>query len=231
MTGIYYWKNKITNKYYIGQSIDISKRLTQHKWAYQQQNQKYPLYIEMRNYGIENFEWGILEECSIDELDQKEIYWIKKFNSYLDGYNLTSGGQGIYIGIGENNGRTKLTNLDVLIIRKRVYINKEDMWTVYQDYNTLVGKDRFWSLVHGDTWKNVDTSMIYSLKENGYKNFKGSNNPKARLTEEDVKHIRYEIEQNKINPNVLYESEYKEKISKSAFRKVVRYDTWKNIKY
>lgn len=31
MTGIYYWKNKITNKYYIGQSIDISKRLTQHK--------------------------------------------------------------------------------------------------------------------------------------------------------------------------------------------------------
>ena len=231
MIGIYCWRNKITNKYYVGQSTDIKHRIAQHKCAIGNPNYNQPLYQSFRQYGIENFEWKILEECTAEQLDEREIYWISKLNSYLDGYNATSGGQGIYSGIGENNGRTKLKNQDVLNIRNRVYINKENMWTVYQDYQHLVGKDRFWSLVHGETWKNVDTSMIYSLKENGYQNFKGSRNPKAKLTEEDVKHIRYEIEVNNVNPWILFSSEYEGKISKSAYTKVIRYDTWKETRY
>ena len=43
-------------------------------------------------YGEENFEFSIIEECHMDQLDQREIYWISKLNSYEDGYNLTSGG-------------------------------------------------------------------------------------------------------------------------------------------
>lgn len=231
MVGIYYWKNKITNKYYIGQSVDINQRISQHKYNAKDINIKNALYNSIREYGIENFEWGILEECSIDQLDEREIFWISHFNSYLNGYNSTTGGQGTYVGIGENNGRTKLTNNDVLIIRNRVYKNKEDIWEVYKNYKNLIGKDRFWSLVHGETWKNVDTSMIYSLAERSYLNFKGSKNPKARLNEEDVKRIRYEIEINHRDRWELYYSEYKDKISTSAYEKVIRYNTWKDVKY
>ena len=94
----------------------------------------------------------------------------------------------------------------------------------------LIGKDRFWSLVHGDSWKNVDTSMIYSLKEKGYHNFDGSKNPHAKLLEEDVRKIRYSIEVEKINRKDLYEN-YKDRISYSTFQKIIRYETWKNVKY
>lgn len=230
MVGIYYCKNKITNKYYIGQSIDIQRRINTHKKEYLNSKNNKVLYESIRTHGIENFEWGIIEECLVDELDDKEIYWIKYYNSYSDGYNATSGEQNEYTGIGENNGRTKLTNKDVLDIRNRVYNNNEDIWVVYVDYCNLVGKDRFWSLVHGETWKNVDTSMIYSLKDRGYKNFSGSKNPKAKLTENDVKNIRFELEVNKKTREEVFDL-YKDKISYSAFLKVVRYNTWKDIKY
>lgn len=81
----------------------------------------------MRKHGIENFEFGIIEECSIEELDEKERFYIKYYNSYLKGYNCDEGGQNSESKRGDQNGRTKLTNIEVLMIRNRVYINKEDM--------------------------------------------------------------------------------------------------------
>ena len=47
----------------------------------------------LQKYGIENFDFSILELCSENELDDKEIYWINYYNSYKDGYNETSGGK------------------------------------------------------------------------------------------------------------------------------------------
>lgn len=48
----------------------------------------------IRKYGIENFDYEILEECKISELNDKEKYWIKELKSYVldGGYNLTKGG-------------------------------------------------------------------------------------------------------------------------------------------
>lgn len=55
------------------------------------------LYSAMRKYGIDNFSFEIIEECSASELDEKEIWWIEHYNSciYNDnskGYNMTPGG-------------------------------------------------------------------------------------------------------------------------------------------
>lgn len=49
----------------------------------------------LEKYGKENFKKEILEECSEEELNEKERYWIKKFNALEDEsfYNLTEGGQ------------------------------------------------------------------------------------------------------------------------------------------
>ena len=47
-------------------------------------------------YGEDNFEFSIIEECDIELLDEREIFWIDKLKSYykLNGYNITLGGGG-----------------------------------------------------------------------------------------------------------------------------------------
>lgn len=93
--GIYKIQNKINSKVYIGQSINIEKRWNKHKSASQDvldHSYETHLYRSFRKYGIENFDFSIIEECPIAELNQKERYWIQKYNSFFKGYNLTLGG-------------------------------------------------------------------------------------------------------------------------------------------
>ena len=96
MIGIYKITNKINGKSYIGQSVNIQKRFNAHKSTAFNPNSKIydsPLYKAIRKYGIENFEFKILEECDETELDDKEIFYISKYqtNSKM-GYNQDSGG-------------------------------------------------------------------------------------------------------------------------------------------
>lgn len=100
------------------------------------------LHNAMKKYGTDNFIFSILEECGLEQLDQREIFWIQKLNTYLHGYNMTNGGQK-YCSIGENNPNTNLTNQDVLDIRNRIHINQEYPRDVYKDYETLVSYDSF----------------------------------------------------------------------------------------
>lgn len=92
MIGIYKITNKLNGKSYIGQSIDIKRRWKQHKKTTPQKN-KNQLYQDFYMCGIENFNFEILEECDIKELDEREIYWINKFDTFYNGYNLTQGGK------------------------------------------------------------------------------------------------------------------------------------------
>lgn len=105
MIGIYKIENLINGKIYIGQSINIQERWNEHKLINSRtskdalKKQKYPLYLAFQKYGLENFSFEVLEECSLEELDTKEQFYIKKYNSYIDspnsnGYNLTLGGDG-----------------------------------------------------------------------------------------------------------------------------------------
>lgn len=96
-SGIYKIMNQINGKAYIGQSICIKDRWTQHKNDAKNKNSQCydrPLYRAIRKYGIENFEFSVLEECPPEELNEKEIYWIKYYDTFNAerGYNLTPGG-------------------------------------------------------------------------------------------------------------------------------------------
>lgn len=88
--GIYKITNKINNKTYIGQSIDIEKRWKQHIYRSSLSELEYPekIYQAIRKYGINNFLFEIIEECSVNQLDEKELYWINFYNSYINGYNM-----------------------------------------------------------------------------------------------------------------------------------------------
>lgn len=91
--GIYCIENKINHKKYVGQSIDIKSRWRQHKNSSLTRDTF--LYRAINKYGIENFEFSILEECTEKELDTKEMYWIDFLDTYNHGYNMTLGGSGV----------------------------------------------------------------------------------------------------------------------------------------
>lgn len=93
--GIYCIENKINHKKYIGQSIHIHRRWSEHK--YELNNNMHEndyLQKSWNKYGLDNFEFSIIEVCSVDELDDKECYYISLYNTFDKkyGYNLISGG-------------------------------------------------------------------------------------------------------------------------------------------
>lgn len=114
MCGIYKIINKINGKIYIGQSIDIERRIKTHiqhgKYNYASYNSY--LYRDMYIYGIDNFEFEVVEECKKEELNEKEIYYIKYFDSKNNGYNISDGGGGAL------NVAFKLSENDIMDIYK-----------------------------------------------------------------------------------------------------------------
>ena len=88
-SGLYKITNTLTNQSYIGRSIHIEQRWTEHIKG--KGNKK--LSEDFKKIGIHNFTFEILEECSdIQLLIEKEEYWIKYFDSFNNGYNLNQGG-------------------------------------------------------------------------------------------------------------------------------------------
>lgn len=88
MCGIYKITNTINNKVYIGQSSNIEARWKKHKSS----NDDFTIHKAMRKYGLQNFTFSVIEECSKDLLDSREIYWINYYNSLEEGYNMIPGG-------------------------------------------------------------------------------------------------------------------------------------------
>ena len=96
--GIYMITNKINNKKYIGQSIRIETRWREHRNSYLRNDKNTHLYNAMKKYGLENFDFIILEECKKEELNNREKYWIDFYQTTdrNKGYNATSGGDSNY---------------------------------------------------------------------------------------------------------------------------------------
>lgn len=91
---IYKITNDINNKVYIGQTkTSIKKRWNAHLTRYNSKNNQ-GIYGAMKKYGIDHFKIEKIVECPIEELNDLEQFYIKKYNSYYEGYNLTLGGDG-----------------------------------------------------------------------------------------------------------------------------------------
>ncbi len=89
---IYRAINLDNNKSYIGQTTSsLKRRIQQHQTT----NKCLLFHRAIEKHGIEKFSWEILCECSKEELDEKESFYIKEYNTISPyGYNLTSGGAG-----------------------------------------------------------------------------------------------------------------------------------------
>lgn len=129
MIGIYKITNLINGHSYIGKSKNIYERWSEHKresqlpestWEKNKRHEQTQLHKAMRKYGVNQFSYEIIEECSLEELDKKEIYWIAYYNTYLDKnhYNMTPGGDGYNCGSGENAPGCKITQQECNLIKE-----------------------------------------------------------------------------------------------------------------
>lgn len=102
---IYFIINKITHERYVGQTTNLSRRKKEH---FSKLNDNRHPNMKLQNawnkYGEKNFIFEKIQYDNIskDELNNEEIKYIKQYDSYNNGYNLTHGGDG-------GDTRSKLT--------------------------------------------------------------------------------------------------------------------------
>lgn len=84
--GIYCILNKVKDKIYIGQSLDVEKRLRQHM-----SNSSNPeLKEDIEKFGLSKFEFTMIQKCNANKLDALEKKYIKHFQKRgVDVYNLS----------------------------------------------------------------------------------------------------------------------------------------------
>ncbi len=104
---VYKVTNLINGKYYIGKTTQTLRTRRSQHIADMNRNRQYYFIRALRKYGVESFDWSIIDTCSTpEELNEREIYWIDKLNSknrYI-GYNVADGGKG-----GGNRAGVKLS--------------------------------------------------------------------------------------------------------------------------
>lgn len=116
MIGIY----KITNpngKIYIGQSTNIDNR--KYYYASVKCDKQHKLYHSLQKYGWEEHTFEIIEECSLEQLNEREIYWGMEYDVLSEnGLNLRLGNangkcsQETKDKIGKTNSRPKPNNFN-----------------------------------------------------------------------------------------------------------------------
>lgn len=112
MACIYYIRHKETGRMYIGQTVQtLEQRLKQHLVGTTEMDKA------LQSIGLNNFEYGIIEQCTSEELDDKEIYYIAKYDTYYNGYNNQLGGR--------RTGQNKYDNIIELL--RQDYINGMSM--------------------------------------------------------------------------------------------------------
>ena len=99
---IYTAYNKITNKYYVGQTVRAFKERVSEHILNAKSGIKTHFYNALRKYSQEDFEWSevcFIYDANIENLhkrlDELEIYFIRRYNSFKNGYNSTEGGGGV----------------------------------------------------------------------------------------------------------------------------------------
>ena len=90
-SGIYMWTSP-SGKSYIGQSVDLQTR----KYAFLRFGDIYggqKINCARKKYNHKSlWNYTILEYCGIDDLDEREEYYISLYNTINNGYNCESGG-------------------------------------------------------------------------------------------------------------------------------------------
>lgn len=138
-SGIYKITNKLNNKSYIGLSKNVESRLNEHSrnFGYKSYSATKQLYFAFQEYGKDNFSFEILERCPEEKLGERENYYIKKYNSFKNGYNQSWGGEG-------SSSETMLNkfniDLEIFVFDRQKYENKDWIVRELKSYTQKIDK-------------------------------------------------------------------------------------------
>lgn len=188
MIGIYkITEKKNPNNFYIGKSNDIERRLKEHiTKSYEQSRIPFDKLLNSNNK--EDFSFEILEICLLEELNEKEKYWIDNLNAKQSGNKADGGLSDV---VGAHNPKAKLTKEDVIKIRI-AYSQHKKQKDVYEEYKDIISFNYFQNLWQGRSWGHVmpevftDENKEYYIKLNSL----GGNGAKAVFTDKEVINIR-----------------------------------------
>lgn len=169
---IYIITNSINNKVYIGQTIQsLKNRWKEHcRKGYSKNESNMHIKRAIFKYGKENFFIKELEKCNIEELNEREIYYINLYNSYLRGYNSTKGGHS-----GKTLKLPKEQQKDILDlyklgfslrdIAKEYNVDKATIKHVIEIHNIKIRNSRTYKLCQEDRAKIINDSEYMTRKE------------------------------------------------------------------
>ena len=181
--------------------------------------------MAIRKYGVDAFIYEVIEECPLEKLDEREKYWITFYNTFKGfGYNCNAGGGDSR---GENNGRTCLTNEDIVYIRK-CYAEHKRRKEIYEFFKDKISFDSFARIWDGSSWKDImpevyteENKIFYSRQATN-----GGNSPFSKLTNEEVLKLR-QLYVDK-SAKELYKP-YKDIITFDSFQKLLWGKTYKDL--
>ena len=181
---IYKITNKINKKCYIGQTKSkrgfkgryyhagngIERVYKLHKYL-KESGKSYNQYLfnSIEKYGFDAFEVDEVIDTAMspEELDEKEIYYIKYFNSYNNGYNLTLGGER---GCGEKQPKGEDNPLSVAVCQLTLDGELVKIWDCVRDISKINKNFSHGTLVNhlnGIYKTNIYHDYIWSYNELG----------------------------------------------------------------
>ena len=181
-TGIYalYWEEE--DLIYIGLSSNIEKRFNEHMHALLNDSHSNIKVTEAnKKFGPPKF--LIIEECTVEELGRREVFWTNEFNSLNSGLNIVPPGGGMPNGIFMGSSKYSLFQ----ILRTfRLLSGEEALSAAEVSKLTGVSKDTVTSLYAGNchNWLRSTYPYRYSLMLSRKSNKNKAVNTKGKTLEE-----------------------------------------------
>jgi group I intron endonuclease len=130
----------------------------------------------IQKYGLENFTKSILEECTNkEELNRREVYWIKERSAIENGYNLTEGGTG-----GDTSSFINYTDPEYLEKKSKITKHYWDSLSAEErekrsakvrgQNNGMFGKEGYWKGL------KMPAELVERCKNNR-RSYNGADNP------------------------------------------------------
>lgn len=230
MIGIYKLVNNINKKVYIGQSLNIERRYGEHLRSAQpekyscknERDSKTPIHLAMQKYGVKNFTLVVLCECTQEELNEMERYYIKFYhsNDKKYGYNITEGGQDNFALKRAQHSQAKLSEKNIADIKKMLINNICTNQEIAKRFN--VSPATISLINNGKIWNEENEQ--YPLRKKEIKQ-QGSNNNNAQVNEEIVMMIRQDYVDLSFAEIVDKYNQY----TKSCLRSIIYGESWKHL--
>jgi group I intron endonuclease len=203
---VYLITNQINDKKYVGITNDYKKRWANHKCC---NNPTMAIAKAIKKYGVEHFKFELIEEnVPLNEIDEKEIYYIQKYESHVStgkGYNISKGGRYNIehsVRIGTDNGRAVLTEEQVKYIKS--HRNIPEM-VLYEEFCDVISYEAFKDVYLNKTYTNIEpTSEMYPFNLEFSSQFNS-----GKLTYSEVVELREQY-----NNQIFWRDAYTEKYQK-----------------